>query len=266
MSNELKVLVVGDAIGRPGRAAIRKLLPRWRSQGRADFVIANGENVAGGKGITWETARELFEAGVDVITTGNHVWDNKEVLKFIDTEPRLLRPANYPSGMGIPGSGIGVFECANSGFRVGVLNLLGRVHMEAVECPFRAARCQLQQLRDQTSILFVDFHAEATSEKVAMGWFLDGQVTCIFGTHTHIPTADERLLHHGTAYITDIGMTGSYDSIIGVTIEPVLDRFLKALPVRHTVAEENVKMSGILVTADPMSGKALSIERVFESL
>jgi metallophosphoesterase (TIGR00282 family) len=266
MSRELNILVIGDAIGRPGRNAIRKLLPPWRKESRADFVIANGENSAGGKGITRETARELFDAGVDVITTGNHVWRNKDVFGFIDSEPRLLRPANFPCGMDIPGKGCGVFECAGSEFQVGVLNLMGRVHMEPIDCPFRAARAHLQQIHEKTNIIIVDFHAEATSEKCAMGWFLDGKVSAVFGTHTHVPTADNRVLPNGTAYITDVGMTGAYDSVIGVTIEPVLERFLKGMPVRHEVAEENVNMSGALITVNPMSGKAISIERVFEKV
>jgi 2',3'-cyclic-nucleotide 2'-phosphodiesterase len=265
MSGELRVLAVGDAIGRPGRLALKKVLPAWKKEGRADCIIANGENSAGGRGVTLETARDFFDAGVDVITTGNHVWDNKDIFKFIDDEPRILRPANYPMGMDIPGRGCGVFTCPSTGFKIGVMNLMGRVHMEPLECPFRCARTHLQQLREQTNIIFVDFHAEATSEKVAMGWFLDGQVTCVFGTHTHVPTADERLLHHGTAFICDIGMSGSYDSIIGVKMEPVLNRFLTGIPARHEVAEENVKVSGILVTVDPLSGRALAIERFLEN-
>jgi 2',3'-cyclic-nucleotide 2'-phosphodiesterase len=266
MSNVIRVLAVGDAIGRPGRQAIKKVIPRWRREARADFIIANGENAAGGKGITQDTANELFQAGVDVITTGNHVWANKDVFKLVEHEQRVLRPANFPWGMDVPGRGFGVFECRDAGFQVGVINLQGRVFMEPIDCPFRSAMCMLQQIRDKTSIVFVDFHAEATSEKMAMGWHLDGKVSCVFGTHTHIPTADERILKQGTAYITDIGMTGSYDSIIGVKPESVLDRFLRGLPARHEVAEGNVKLCGILVGVDPMTGRAESIERIMESL
>lgn len=266
MSGYLHVLAVGDAIGRPGRNAIKKVVPRWRRDGRADFVIANGENIAGGKGITNDTANELFVAGIDVITTGNHVWANKDVFKFIDSSERVLRPANMAVGMDVPGRGFGIFDSGDSGFRIAVVNLQGRVFMEAIDCPFRTATCILQQIREQTSIIFIDFHAEATSEKAAMGWYLDGKVTCVFGTHTHVVTADERLLHNGTAYITDIGMTGAYDSIIGVKPDSVIDRFVRSLPARHEVAEQNVKLSGILVTVDPMTGKAVAIERVLEQL
>lgn len=265
MSDELRVLAIGDAMGRPGRAAVKKLVPEIRKEAQIDFVICNGENSAGGKGITQDTARELLDSGVDVITTGNHVWHNKDIFRIIDTEQRLLRPANLPQGLGIPGRGFGVYE-SESGFPIAVMNLLGRVHMECSECPFRMARSVLQQLRDQTPIIFVDFHAEVTSEKVAMGWFLDGQVSGIFGTHTHVQTADERLLHHGTAYITDLGMTGGHDSVIGITIDPVIDRFLRGLPIRHEVSEKNVKLSGVIITVDPLTGRAKSIERVLKSL
>lgn len=266
MSGELNILVVGDAIGRPGRQAIKKVIPGWVRESRADFVIANGENSAGGKGITQETAKELFDAGVDVITTGNHVFRNKDVFQFIDREERLLRPCNFPGGLDVPGKGHGVYMCRENDFQIGVINAMGRVHMEPIDCPFRAVRCLLQQVREQTSIVFVDFHAEATSEKCAMGWYLDGQVTAVFGTHTHVQTADERLLHHGTAYISDIGMTGSLDSIIGVTVEPVLDRFLKGMPVRHEVADGNVHLCGALIAVDPLTGKALNIQRVKEKV
>lgn len=265
MSCEIQILAIGDAIGRPGRTAIKKLLPRWLREQRADFVIANGENAAGGKGLTHDTATELFNAGVDVITTGNHIWANKDIFKFIDAEPRVLRPANFPGGMDVPGSGFGVFD-SRPGFKIGVINLQGRVFMEPNDCPFRAATALLQQIQEKTSIIFVDFHAEATSEKSALGWFLDGKVSCVFGTHTHVQTSDERLLHHGTAFITDIGMTGSYDSIIGVKPESVLDRFMRGLPARHEVADGNVKLAGILVTVDPMTGHALRIERILETL
>ena len=264
MSSTLRVLIVGDAMGRPGRKAMKKLLPAWREKGRCDFIIANGENSAHGKGLTPDTVKEMLDAGADVITTGNHVWDNKEVFKVIDGESRLVRPANFATGSDVPGRGFGVFECPDTGFQIGVANLVGRVMMDPAECPFRAAKTIVQQMRQQTSIIFVDFHAEATSEKMAMGWYLDGQATCVFGTHTHVPTADERLLHHGTAYITDIGMTGSYDSVIGVRYDTVIDRFLRGMPSKFEVAEENVKLCGALVTLDPMTGKALSIERVME--
>ncbi len=264
MSSELRILIAGDAMGKPGRRALKKLLPAWKRDGRADFIIANGENSAHGKGLTVETVREILDAGADVITTGNHVWDNKDVFKIADVEPRLIRPANYPAGMDVPGRGHGIFECPSTGFQIGVMNMLGRVMMDPLECPFRTSKSIVSQIRQHTSIIIVDFHAEATSEKNALGWYLDGQVTCVFGTHTHIPTADERLLHHGTAYITDIGMTGAYDSVIGMKYESVMDRFLRGMPTKFEVAEENVKMCGVLLTLDPMTGKALKIERVCE--
>jgi metallophosphoesterase (TIGR00282 family) len=259
----IRILVVGDAVGRPGRSALTEILPRFRRDGRAHFIIANGENSAAGKGITQETAREMHDAGVDVITTGNHVWDNKDVFKFIGEAPRLLRPLNFGNGMS-PGRGYGVFTSGGAGVRIGVLNIIGRVHMAHHQCPFAAATAAIAELRKETPIVIVDLHAEATSEKVAMGWHLDGQASLVFGTHTHVPTADHRILPGGTAYVTDIGMTGGQDGIIGVTREPVLHKFLTGLPVRHEVAEGNVWLSGALVEIDVATGRALTIERVWE--
>jgi metallophosphoesterase (TIGR00282 family) len=264
MTEPLRVMLIGDAVGRPGREAVKKIVGRWREDGRADFVIANGENSAGGKGVTAGTISELLDAGVDLITTGNHVWDNKDVFRFIDSEPHMIRPANYPAAARIPGRGFAVAECRGAGIKVGVINLMGRVFMDALDCPFRAADAIIPEIRRETQIVFVDFHAEATSEKMALGWYLDGRVTCVFGTHTHVPTADERLLHQGTAFVTDIGMTGSFDSVIGVKQEQVLQRFLTALPNRYEVAEKNVRLTGALVTVDPETGKALAIERMSE--
>ncbi|MCX7019085.1 MAG: TIGR00282 family metallophosphoesterase [bacterium] len=264
MSASLRVLLVGDAMGKPGRQALQRILPEWRRTGRADFIIANGENLAGGKGITADTAAEIIEAGADVLTTGNHVWDNKGAFDVIGRDPRILRPANYPAGMDIPGCGHGLYAVHGMPLKIGVLNVLGRVLMPPIDCPFRAAREALPFLSNETPIIFVDFHAEATSEKIYMGWHLDGHVTCVFGTHTHVLTADERLLHKGTAYITDIGMTGGYDGVIGVKIESVTDKFLRLMPGRHEVCDRNVCMSGALVTLDPATGRALAIERVFE--
>jgi metallophosphoesterase (TIGR00282 family) len=265
MSNELRVLLVGDAVGRPGRQLVQKVVPQYKEAGRADFVIANGEKSAHGKGITQETAKEMFAAGVDVITLGNHAWDNKDVFKIVDLEQRLIRPANFGDAPEVPGHGHGVFDVpGREGVRVAVFNLLGRVHMHPVHCPFHAARSTVPQLREQTPIVILDFHAEATSEKVAMGWFLDGQVSCVFGTHTHVQTADERVLPGGSAYITDIGMTGGMQGVIGVKSEQVLHRFLTNLPVRHEVADEDVQLCGALVTIDVETGKALAIERVRE--
>ncbi|MGI8907885.1 MAG: TIGR00282 family metallophosphoesterase [Candidatus Sumerlaeaceae bacterium] len=265
MPKELRVLLVGDAVGRPGRELLKKIVPRYRESARVDFVIANGENSAHGKGITTDTAKEMLDAGVDVITLGNHAWDNKDVYKIIETELRLIRPGNYGETPEVPGRGSGVFDVPGTdGIKVGVLNLLGRVHMHPVHCPFHAARTIVLQLHEQTPIVFLDFHAEATSEKIAMGWFMDGQVSCVFGTHTHVQTADERLLNEGTAYITDIGMTGGQQGVIGVKTAEVLHRFLTNLPVRHEVADEDVQLCGALVTVDVETGRAVSIERVRE--
>ena len=260
----IKVLLVGDAMGRPGRDVLKRLLPDWKRGMRADFIIANGENSAGGKGITADTARDFFEAGVDVITTGNHVWDNKGVFDFINREQRVLRPANFTNDPGIPGRGFGVYQVPDTNVRIGVINLLGRVMMPPAECPFRVVREALPAIQRETPVIFADFHAEATSEKIFMGWYLDGQVSCVFGTHTHVLTADERLLHKGTAYITDIGMSGGMDGVIGVTVESVQERFLRGLPSRHEVCARNLMMSGALVTVDPSTGKALGIERFCE--
>lgn len=265
-SAELRVLLVGDAMGRPGREVLTRVLPTWRANGRAHVIIANGENSAAGKGITEKTAREMFEAGVDVITTGNHVWDNREVFQFIGNEPRVLRPANFALGMDIPGRGYGIFTAPGSGIKYAVVNLIGRVLMGPADCPFRTVRDILVEVRRETPIVFVDFHAEATSEKTAMGWFLDGLVTCVFGTHTHVLTADARLLHNGTAYITDIGMTGGLDSVIGMKFETVIDRFLRGMPAKYEVAERNLGMCGALVTVDTATGRAKAIEPVLERL
>ena len=266
VSSQLRVLLVGDAVGRPGRRALKKFLPAWKRDGRADFIIANGENSAHGKGISGDTASEMFDAGVDVITTGNHVWDNKDVFRFIDDEPRLIRPNNYHPAAEVPGRGFAVFECQTTGFTIGVVNVMGRVMMEPLECPFRTTRAAIAQLRSRTNIIFVDLHAEATSEKVALGWYLDGTATCVFGTHTHVQTADERLLHQGTAFISDLGMTGAHDSVIGMKYETVINRFLRGMPSRFEVAEDNIQLRGALVTVDPDTGRAVSIERVVEKM
>jgi metallophosphoesterase (TIGR00282 family) len=265
MSRTVRILLIGDIMGRPGRQAVTRLVPKWRSEGRVDFVLANVENCAGGKGVTQATVREILDAGVDAATTGNHVWDNRDVFNFIDSEPRLLRPANYPPWGEAPGRGSTIIE-SEAGLAVGVLNIQGRVFMEPLECPFHVADVLIDELRQRTPIILVDFHAEATSEKQAMGWHLDGRASVVFGTHTHVQTADERLLPQGTAYITDLGMTGSQDSVIGMKPEEVLVRFRRALPSRFEVAEKNVQLCGALVTIDAETGRALAIERVREKL
>ena len=259
----MNILLIGDIVGRPGRVVVERSLIALREQRRIDFVIANCENAAGGAGITPSIADDLFRAGVDVLTSGNHVWKKKEAFDLLKLDHRVIRPANYPDGA--PGSGSTIVE-ALSGQKVGVLNVMGRVFMEALDCPFRTAERELARLKLVTPVIIVDMHAEATSEKVAMGWFLDGKVSCVFGTHTHIPTADERILPQGTAFITDVGMTGPYDSVIGRRVDQILERFLRQLPMRSEVAEGNVQLRGLIIDVDPKTGKAQSVERITQHL
>ena len=259
----MKVLLIGDIVGRPGRVAVERCVVPLREERAIDFVIANCENAAGGAGVTPSVADELFRAGVDVLTSGNHVWKKREAFELLKLDHRVIRPANYPDGA--PGSGSTIVE-ALSGQKVGVLNVMGRVFMEALDCPFRTAERELARLTLVTPVIIVDMHAEATSEKVAMGWFLDGKVSCLFGTHTHIPTADERILPNGTGFITDVGMTGPYDSVIGRRVDQILERFLSNIPNRSEVAEGNVQLRGLIVEVNPVSGKALSVERVTTTL
>lgn len=259
--------MVGDAIGRPGRDAVKAVVPEFKQSGRAHFVIANAENSAHGKGITRETANQMLSAGVDVLTAGNHTWDNKDVFNVIHHELRLLRPANFPASSDVPGRGYGVFEVAGrDGVKVAVVNLIGRVLMPAADCPFRKADAILGELQEQTPIVLLDFHAEATSEKIALGWYLDGRVTGVCGTHTHVQTADEQVLPKGTAYLTDLGMTGGHRGVIGVKTPEVLHRFLTGLPVRHEVATEDVIFCGALITVDVDTGRTVGIERVRQAL
>jgi len=255
----VKILFLGDIVGGPGRQAVARELHRLIDRYRIDLVIANGENAAGGFGITEEKARELFSLGIDVLTSGNHVWDKKESHPYLQREERLVRPANYPSGT--IGRGATLVKTAG-GVAIGILNLEGRVFMNSLDCPFRVADREVAQLQEHTNIIIVDFHAEATSEKVALGWHLDGKVSAIIGTHTHVQTADERILPGGTAYITDAGMTGSFDSVIGVKKELAIERFLTQMPVRFEVAKKDVRMNGVAIEIDETSGSARSIERV----
>ncbi len=259
----MKTLIIGDIVGPPGRDAMKALVPILKAKYRLDFVIANAENVAGGAGITPKTADELLSAGADMLTSGQHIWRYREIGPYMDAEPRLLKPANYPPGT--PGFGSHVYQARN-GVKIGVINLLGRVFMgiDALDDPFRLADRLIEEIRRTTPIIFVDMHAEATSEKVVMGWYLDGRVSAVVGTHTHIQTADERILPKGTAYLTDLGMTGPYDSVIGRKIEPVMDKFLSGMPNRFEVATGNVKLCGAIVEVDEKTGKALAIERVQE--
>ncbi|MCL4812183.1 MAG: TIGR00282 family metallophosphoesterase [Vicinamibacteraceae bacterium] len=255
----MRLLFIGDIVGKPGRDLVRRAVgPLVRAHG-VDFVIANGENAAGGFGITRETGDAIFAAGVDVVTTGNHVWDKREALEYIGLEPRLLRPFNYADGA--PGRGAGVFD-ARDGSRVAVVNAMGRVHMPLVDDPFTRLPALVDSLRAETPIVFVDFHAEVTSEKVALGWHLDGRVTAVVGTHTHVQTSDARVLPGGTAYLTDAGMTGPHDSVIGVVKDAAISRFLTGLPSRFDTATGDPRLHGALIDVDPVGGRATAIEAI----
>jgi 2',3'-cyclic-nucleotide 2'-phosphodiesterase len=261
----VKLLFIGDIVGEPGRRAVKTLLPKLRGQHALDFVIANGENSAGGSGITPKIAEELFSAGVDVITTGDHLWDQKEVLELLTNEKRFLRPFNYPAD--VPGRGSGVFEVPNSKLKIAVLNAQGRTFMQPqLENPFLLAAEEIKRLREQTKIIFVDFHAEATSEKIAFARMLDGQVSAVVGTHTHVQTADEQVFPGGTAYLTDAGFTGPHESVLGREIGPVLKKFLTGMPQRFEVAKNRVLLHGAIIEIDGTSGKAITIRRVAESI
>jgi metallophosphoesterase (TIGR00282 family) len=255
----MRLLFVGDIVGKPGRRALRNLLPRLVDHHRADYVVVNVENAAGGFGVTPEILRELDDLPIDVCTSGNHVWDKKEGVNVLDRVPNLLRPANYPDGN--PGKGLHVGETAG-GIPVAVLNLEGMVFMSNLDSPFRTADRLLQGLDPAVKVVFVDFHAEATSEKQAMGFYLDGRVSAVVGTHTHVPTADERILPGGTAYLTDAGMTGPYESIIGMRVDKILKRFLLQTPSAFEVAKRDVRLAGVVIDIDEASGKARGIERL----
>ena len=255
----VKLLFIGDIIGKPGRQAVSRELDRLVDRHMVDLVIANGENAAGGFGITEDTANDLFKCGIHVLTSGNHIWDKKDSFDFINREEKLLRPANYPEGT--PGRGSALYVTAG-GAKVAVLNLEGRVFMNNLDCPFRTADREIERLRAETPIIFVDFHAEATSEKASLGWYLDGRVSAMIGTHTHIQTADERILPDGTAYLTDAGMTGGFDSVIGVRKEEAITKFLSQLPVKFDIAKNNLRLNGAVIVVDELSGKALNIERI----
>ncbi len=252
------ILAVGDIIGRPGRQAVSELLPGLREEYDLDLVMANAENVAGGLGLTPTTARELLDAGVDVLTSGNHIWAQKEIIPYLDGEMPILRPLNYPPS--VPGRGYTVKG------RATVVNLIGRTFIGNFDCPFRAMDQLLAELGPKPPVIIVDFHAEATSEKMAMGRYLDGRVSAVLGTHTHVGTTDAQLLPQGTAYVTDIGMTGPINSIIGDDIELVLQRFLTAIPHRLSVGQGKTMFNAVLVRIDDESGKAISIERIYREV
>ena len=257
----MNLLFIGDIVGKPGRRVLAQMLPGLRREFSVDLTIANGENSAGGFGITRETFEEILAAGVDVVTGGNHTWQARDVAALLDGEARLLRPANYPAGA--PGRGGGVFRLSGgAGPAVAVLNLEGRIFMEPLESPFRVGLEQVEHLRRETQVIVVDIHAEATSEKAALAWYLDGRVSAVVGTHTHVQTADERVLPGGTAFITDVGMTGPRDSIIGMGREEVLQRFLTALPARFDVAKGPAHLNGVLLEIDGETGRARSVRRI----
>jgi len=254
----MKLLFIGDIVARPGRDLVHRSLGALVRHHAVDLVIANGENAAGGAGITKELADEFFRDGVHVLTSGNHIWDKREVLEYIDREPRLLRPANYPDAA--PGHGRIVVTAAN-GVAVGVVSLMGRVFMSGVDDPFAAARREIASVKDAGArVIFVDFHAETSSEKIAMGWYLDGDITALIGTHTHVQTADARILPKGTAYLTDVGMTGPHDGVIGMDRDGVLTRFTTGVPVRFEPATGDPRLHAVLIDADPDTGRATAIQ------
>jgi metallophosphoesterase (TIGR00282 family) len=261
LNQGMRILFIGDVFGQPGRRIVKEMLPALLGEYDPDLVLANGENAASGFGITPPLVEELLDTGIAVLTSGNHIWDKKEIYAYLNehSDGRLLRPANYPHS--VPGHGLHLGK-TRSGFGYAVLNLQGRVFMNPIDCPFRTADEQLAKIPAEVKIRIVDMHAEATSEKVSMGWYLDGRVTAVVGTHTHIPTADETILPRGAAYITDLGMTGPYDSVIGIEKQSVIQKFLSQLPVRFEVAKGDVRLNAVLIEADPLTGRATSIQRI----
>ncbi|MGE0702896.1 MAG: TIGR00282 family metallophosphoesterase [Vicinamibacterales bacterium] len=255
----MRLLFIGDIVGKPGRELVRVGLSGLVDHHEIDLVIANAENAAAGSGITREIGDRLLAWGVDVMTSGNHIWAKREALDYIGVEARLLRPANFPAG--VPGRG-GYAARTADGRSIGVINVMGRVFMQPLDDPFAVVLREIEALRNRCRVIFVDFHAEATSEKIAMGWHLDGRVTAVVGTHTHVQTADERILPKGTAYLTDVGMTGPHDSVIGVEIEPGLNRFLTSMPTRFETATGNPRLNAVVIDADEETGKARGIERL----
>jgi metallophosphoesterase (TIGR00282 family) len=255
----MKILFIADIFAKSGREIVRRAVPSLIEQRSLDFVVANVENSAAGFGVTGDIADTILSYGVDVMTSGNHVWDKKEVLEYIPRQPKLLRPANFPAG--VPGRGACLAH-TRTGEPVGVVNVMGRVFMTPIDDPFAVAAREIEALRAKTRVILVDFHAEATSEKIAMGWHLDGRATAVLGTHTHVQTADERILPRGTACLTDVGMTGPHDSIIGVTTEAALSRFLNGMPAKFEAATGPARLNAVIITADPATGKATAIERL----
>jgi metallophosphoesterase (TIGR00282 family) len=254
----MRVLFVGDVVGAAGRRILRGRLKGLKREIGADLTLVNGENAAGGAGLTAATSEEIFAAGADVVTTGNHVWDKREIAGLLAREPRILRPDNYPEGS----PGAGVFVATAAGARVAVVNLMGRVFMPLVDDPFRAADRIVDGMRGSVQAVIVDFHAEATSEKMAFAWYLDGRVSAVLGTHTHVATADARILPGGTAFMTDVGMTGPFDSVIGVKKEQAIERFRTSRPIPYETAEGDVRLAAVRVDIDIATGRATAIERI----
>lgn len=254
----MKLLFIGDIMGAPGRDIVKAYLPLLKRKYQPTFLVANGENAAHGRGITEKIAKELFEGGVQAITLGNHAWDNKEIFEFIDSEPRLIRPANFPAGA--PGQGITYIKQPEG--ELAVINLQGRSFLPPLECPFQTADKLVEQARKRTKYIFVDFHAEATSEKQALAWYLDGRVSAVVGTHTHVQTADERVLPQGTGFLCDVGMCGPMNGILGMEREAVIRKFLTQLPVRFEVAGEPAQLNAVLITLDKATGHAKKLERI----
>ncbi len=253
----MKILVIGDIVGSPGRDALSSYISKKRKE--YDFIIVNGENSASGKGITGKIADEFFCWGIDVITSGNHIWDKREIYTYIEGNERLLRPHNYPQG--VPGKGYTI-QKSSKGEKVAVVSLQGRIFMNPIDCPFKLGKELIEEIRKETKFIIIDFHAEATSEKIALGKYLDGKISLLYGTHTHVQTADEKILPEGTGYITDVGMTGSDSGVIGTQIECVLPRFLTGMPQKFEIAEGNVRLNGISVVLDDETGDCVSIERI----
>lgn len=257
----MKILFIGDIVGNPGRKVAKEMISKIKEQNTIDFCIANGENSAGGSGITYVVANELYKSGIDVITLGNHTWSKKEVLNFIDEDKKIIRPANYDSDL--PGIGSTIIT-NKKGLKIGVLNLIGRVYMDPAECPFRVAIREIKKMKEEVKVIFVDFHAEATSEKIALGWHLDGKVCAVVGTHTHVQTADERIFPFGTAFISDVGMTGPCDGVIGINKDISIDRFINHMPQRYELAKGRNQFNAILIEVDEVTGKTLKIERILK--
>ena len=255
----MKILFVGDIVGSPGREAIRVLIPAIKKREKVDFVVANAENAAGGSGMTPKIAEEILGYGADVLTSGDHIWKKKEIVGMLDEDSRILRPANYPEGA--PGRGWGVYK-VDGKHKIGIVNMVGRVFMESVECPFRIGRDIVEKIRKETPIILIDIHAEATSEKIALAWYFDGMISAILGTHTHVQTADERIYPKGTAFISDVGMTGPHDSVIGIDKEIAIKRFIYQTPFKYEVADSDLKFNGVLVSVDRKTGKAVDIKRI----